>query len=223
MVFSEYKKQRILFHYLRGKHKAPTIAKLLRSEGFSASRQGVAEFLKRYESRGTIERKPGSGWPSKVTAEVKWIDEERMRLDDETTATQLHALLNSRSYSLSLRTVLRCRTSLGWTFRGSSYCQLIRNANKVKRLEWAKENIGKDFGDVVWTDECSIQLSSHRRFCCRKRGEKPKNKPRYAYSLNCDEHVLVILILYVHFYDHNNIMYICVHAYNTINVLCIKP
>ena len=180
MVFSEYKKLRILVHYHQGKYKAPTITKLLRNEGLSASRQGVAEFLRRYESRGTIKRKPGSGRPSKVTAEIKQIVEEQMRLDDETTATQLHALLNSCGYSLSLRTILRCRTSLGWTFRGSSYYQLIRNVNKVKRLEWAKENIGKDFGDVVWTDECSIQLSSHRRFCCRKKGERPKNKPRYA-------------------------------------------
>ena len=178
MVFSEYKKLRILVHHRQGKHKAPTIAKLLRSEGLRASRQGVADFLKRYESRGTIKRKPGSGRPSKVTAEVKRIVEAQMRLDDETTATQLHALLNSHGYSLSLRTILRCRTSLGWTFRGSSYCQLIRNVNKEKRLEWAKENIGKEFEDVVWTDECSIQLSTHRRFCCRKKGERPKNKPR---------------------------------------------
>ena len=183
MVFSNYNKQRILFHHPQGKHKAPTIAKLLRKEGLSASRQSVAEVLKRYESRGTIKRKPGSGRPSKVTAEVNQIVEEQTRLDDETTATQLHALLKSRGYLLWLRTILRCRTSLGWTFRGSSYCQLIRSANKVKRLEWAKENIGKDFSDVVWTDECSIQLSTHRRLCCRKKGERPKNKPRYAYGL----------------------------------------
>ena len=105
-----------LFHHLRGEHKAPTIAKLLRSEGLSARKQGVAEFLKWYESRGTIKRKPGSRRPSKVTAEVKRTVEEQMRLDDETTATQLHALLNCRGNSLSLRTILRCRTSRGWTF-----------------------------------------------------------------------------------------------------------
>ena len=57
--------RRILFHHLQGKYKAPTIAKLLRKEGLSASRQSVAEVLKRYESRGTIKRKPGSGRPSR--------------------------------------------------------------------------------------------------------------------------------------------------------------
>ena len=40
-----------------------------------------------------------------------------MREDDETTACQLHALLNSKGYSLSLRTILQSRSLLGWTFR----------------------------------------------------------------------------------------------------------
>ena len=129
-----------------------------------------------------------------MTAEIKRIVEEQMRLDDETTATQLHVLLNSRGYSLSLRTILRCRTSLGWTFRGSSYCQLIWNVNKVKRLEWAKENIGKDFGNVVWTDECSIQLSSHRWFCCQKKVKGQRTNQGMLYGLfSSDVHVPVSL------------------------------
>ena len=103
-----------------------------------------------------------------------------MRLDDETTAYQLHTLLKRHGICISLCTILHCRTSLGWTFRGSAYCQLIRHANKEKRLEWMRENIDLDFEDVVWTDECTVQLQSHRRFYCRKRGELPKNKPRYV-------------------------------------------
>ena len=113
-----------------------------------------------------------------------------MQLDDETTAIQLHQLLISRGYNISKRTVLCCRTSLGWTFRGSAYCQLIREANKVKRLDFAQKYIEEatsatGFEDVVWTDECSVQLETHRLFCCRKRGEPPKHKPRYANSIKC--------------------------------------
>ena len=77
----------------------------------------------------TIVRQPGSGRPSLVTEEVKRIVEHQMRLDDETT--ELHALLQGKGFPLLLRTVLRCHSSLGWTFRGSSYCHLIREANKV--------------------------------------------------------------------------------------------
>ena len=101
-----------------------------------------------------------------------------MNRDDETTAVQLYHLLKANGHPLSLRTILRCRTGLGWTFRGSSYCQLIRQPNKLKRLEWAKQHEMDSFHDVVWTDESTFQLETHRRFACRKKGEPPKNKPR---------------------------------------------
>ena len=178
MVYSDYVKQRILYHYLKG-HKAPTIAKLLQEEDLKASRVGIAKFLKHYEDSGAIARKPGSGRPTKVTADIKRIVEEQMQKDDETTAHQLHHLLVSKGYNISLRTILRCRTALGWTFRGSAYCQMIREVNKTKRLQWALENEGLEFDDVVWTDECTVQLESHRRVCCRKIGQRPRNKPRY--------------------------------------------
>ena len=182
MVYSTYKKQRILCLYSLGL-KAPSICEIIRNEGMTTSRVGIHKFLRRFEMYGSIERKTGSGPPSKITAEVKRIVEEKMREDDETTAYQLHLLLTSRAISISLRTVLRCRTSLGWTFRGSAYCQLIRDANKVKRLDWAKEYKDDDFTNVIYTDECTVQLETHRRFCCRKKGETPKPKPRPKHPL----------------------------------------
>ena len=74
------------------------------------------------------------------------------------------------------------RSILGWTFRGSKYCQLIRDQNKQKRLQWAKqylpEAIPFGFLDVIWTNECSVQLESHRRHSYRKKGEHAVLKPR---------------------------------------------
>lgn len=136
------------------------------------------------KATGSIARRAGSGRPTKLTDEVKGIVEEAMRKDDETTAVQLHALLASKGHTLSLTYILRCRKSLGWTFRGSAYCQMLREQNKAKRLEWATQYLTEGqtgFLDVFFTDETSVQLESHRRFCCRKRGERPKNKPRYRH------------------------------------------
>ena len=108
-----------------------------------------------------------------------------MMEDDETTASQLHKYLIDNGILISLSTILRCRTSLGWTFRGSAYCQLIRAVNKLKCLEWARQYLheaNSGFEDVVWTDESSIQVDTHKRFCYRKVGCAPKSKPRYIYS-----------------------------------------
>ena len=178
MVFSEYIKLRILYHANKG-YKPYTIAKLLKEEeGITVSRFGVAKFLKVYHETGTTARRSGSGRLSKVTAHVKQLVEEQMNEDDETTATQLHRMLVENGIDISLSTILRCHTSLGWTFRGSAYCQLIRENNKVKRLEWAQCNKDDNFEDVIWTDECTVQLENHRRFCCRKVGQAPNPKPR---------------------------------------------
>jgi hypothetical protein len=80
--------------------------------------------------------------------------------------------------SISTTTALKGRKLLGWTRRGTPYCQLIRAPNCAKRLEWAQLNLGRTFDDVIWTDETSVQMESHRRFHCYKKGQKPRYKPR---------------------------------------------
>ena len=178
MVYSDYKKERIIYLCNQG-FKPPTIQKLIAQEGMHATREGIHKFLVKFNETGCLVRRPGSGRPSKMRLEIKNLVEQQMRLDDETTAYQLHKLLVSSGSELSLQTILRCRASLGWTFRGSSYCQLIREPNKLKRLEWAKEHQQDEFDNVIYSDEFTVQLETHRGFCCHKRGEAPRPKPRY--------------------------------------------
>ena len=74
--------------------------------------------------------------------------------------------------STTIVSLLRSCSKLGWAFRGNAYYQLIREANKVKRLEWAQKHLQtalrNEFTDMVWTDECIVMLECHRWFCCRK-------------------------------------------------------
>ena len=154
-----------------------------RKEGIKASVVGVWKFLQHYKDSGTIERQAGSGRPTRATAEIKTAIESQLEKDDETTAFQLRTLLLSEGHTLSLSTIQRARSHLGWTFRGSAYCQLIWEQNKEKRLQWARDNVDSalsdGFTDVVWTDEASVQLESHRRHSFRKSGCLPKPKPKY--------------------------------------------
>lgn len=136
MVLTEYQKQRMLHYYSLG-YRAPTMATLLKKQQVKANRKGVHKFIRRYRQTGSIARHPGSGPKSNNTCEIMQVVEQQMRLDDETTAMQLHRLLEEKRYSMLLRTVLRCRTPLGWTFHSSAYCQVICQANKEKRLQWA--------------------------------------------------------------------------------------
>ena len=83
MVYSTYKKKRILYLRFKGL-KAPTIAKILvEEEGLGVTRQGVQSFLKRYRETGTIGRWPGTGRPSVISEDVKEIVEAQMQASFE--------------------------------------------------------------------------------------------------------------------------------------------
>ena len=175
MVLSIYEKQRI--HYYNRKGLLPSqIVSALKVNDIHTTRQTVARFLRRFQQTQTIAQKEGSGRPSKITPEVRYIVDQAMKNDDETTATQLHKLLTAQGISITFSTIIRCRSMLGWTFRGSKYCQLIRRQNKIKRFIRACANfieaIHNGFSDVIWTDETTVQLESHRRHSFRKKGNQ---------------------------------------------------
>ena len=85
----------------------------------------------KYKITGTIVRTPGSGRPSKITAEVKALVERQMRHDDGTTAAQFHVLLVRSGFAMEQ--YYGAEHIWAGLFR-SSYCQLIRHENKQKRL-----------------------------------------------------------------------------------------
>ena len=100
-----------------------------------------------------------------------------MRSDGETTAARLHNILTRHGVQLSLHSILRSREQLGWIFQGYVYCQLIQDAIKLKRLDWAKTHVSDKFEDVIWSDEASVQLETLRKHCYRKQEECPTPKP----------------------------------------------
>ena len=76
---------------------------------------------------------------------MKKVVEEQMQLDDETTTRQLHQLLVSKGFNISLRMVLCVIHHWGGLFADQLIVSLIREFNKAKQLQWA---IGLDFDDM---------------------------------------------------------------------------
>lgn len=84
--------------------------------------------------------------------------------NDELTTRQVRGLLVQEfpELSVSLSTVKRARYVLGWVATKPKYCQLIRDA---KRLAWCQKMMeeGEEFNDVIFTDESSVMLETHRK------------------------------------------------------------
>ena len=172
-----YTKRRAVFYAAKGLN-ATAISKALLKEELTYSPKSASLLLRRLGRGESIFRKPSTGQPSKATQQMKYIIEEQMQKDDETTAAELDCVLQREGIELSRSTILRCRRKLGWTYRGAAYCQLIREPNKLKRVSWCMENQHNGFSNVIWSDETTVQLENHRRFSHRKRGEKPRPKPK---------------------------------------------
>ena len=84
--------------------------------------------------------------------------EESLRADDELTARKLREKLTRVFLNLSnvaISTIKHYRKKLGWVCTRPHYCQLVREANKEKRIEWCQAQINdqEKFEDVIFTDE----------------------------------------------------------------------
>ena len=57
--------------------------------------------------------------------------------------------------------------------------------NQKKRLIWSKEQVkaNEQFSNVVFSDECTVQLENHSRLCFRKKNEKRKLKQRAKHPI----------------------------------------
>ena len=72
MVYTAYKKQRMLHFYSKGTNNSDV------SENLACSDDVIAMFIKVFENMGSICRQPGSDRPSKVTHGVKNLVEQQM-------------------------------------------------------------------------------------------------------------------------------------------------
>ena len=65
------------------------ITRCLAEELNVTTKIGVCKFIRRYEEKGMISRRPGNGKASKFTADAKKIIGEQMEKDDETPGVEL--------------------------------------------------------------------------------------------------------------------------------------
>ena len=98
---------------------------------------------------------PRSGRPSKLSMGAKAFIDEEMRNNEEMTSGQIQRKLEKRGIAVSSSTVRRSRKKLGWTLQRTAYCQLTRDSNKVKRLEFARRVLesGDTFHNINFSDE----------------------------------------------------------------------
>lgn len=165
----------------KGKSIKETRAELSTKYNFQISAKSISKFLKRYKERNSLENAHKSGRPTEsVTSEIKEFIDKSYKDNDELSSPKLQKMLQEKfGVSFSRSKVKRLRRAIGWTITRNRYCQLIREANHAKRLEWCLKCLetGETFDNVVFTDESSIEMESHGPLTFRKEGQQGRLRP----------------------------------------------
>lgn len=154
----------------------------LGEEDVTVTRQTLYRLIQKFKSTGGISDLPRRKRPRKLTSEMLEIIDSALKQNDELTSEQLRCHLQERFPLLrvSLPTIKRARKEKGWVCTRPHYCQIVRDLNKRKRFLWCHhlKNTNEKYENVVFTDECTVQLECHSRLCFRKQRQPRVLKPR---------------------------------------------
>ena len=105
------------------------------------------------------------------------------------TAPELTRRVNDRFRTqFSEVKIKRLRQKLGWVCTKTKYCQLMREPNQVKRLEFSRKRLeeNEQFNGVIFTDECSVMLENHSKITFHREWEQPKlkGKPKHPHEVH---------------------------------------
>ena len=164
------------------------IVSALRLEGITTCRQTVWRLEKHIGEHGTIQPLLKSGRPMKLTAVVLEKIDAAMTCDDETTAKELVTTLQDAGTSVVLINRSEGSSPTWLDIAGNG---ILSTSSRSKSGEETLVGSGTPwcelyevivetvyYHDVIWTDETLVQMKTHRRFCCRKTGQKPHYKPK---------------------------------------------
>ena len=149
--------------------------RILAEDDVKVSCWSIIKFLKRYQARKSLENAPQSGHPAaEVSVEMMNFLDAEMERNDEMTAPELMRRINDRLQTLLTQVKIKhLRQKLGWVCTKTKYCQLIREPNPVKRLEFSQKCLqeNEQFDDVTFTDECSVMLENHSKISFHREWE----------------------------------------------------
>ena len=174
-------RKRVIIWWRRG-YSVKDIKRKLKEEDVCMTSRSLQGLLKKFQGYHTIKDLPRRKRSKKLSEEMIALLDDMLKDDDEMTARHIRCKLTEKfgDFQVSLSTVKRARRAKGWVCTRPHYCQLIREVNKLKRKEWCQKQIDKNekFKNVLFTDECTVQLDHHGRLCFRKEKEPRVLKPR---------------------------------------------
>lgn len=171
------------------KRKPADIWRGLQREAVAISLNTVHNIIRRFHERGNISDAPRRAKPLKLRPEhLRRIDELTVRDREMTSVAVQKVLLNETGVLFGTSTIRKARRKLDWKCQRSRFAQCIRRKNQLLRVVHARKVCSdkETYNNVVFTDECTVEMDNHSRIYFRRKGEKPvlKGRPKHPYKLH---------------------------------------
>lgn len=139
MVKLSIEERNFVVHRRHEGHGYRTIVGMLKARGISVCKTTIMKLCKKFEVAGVVTDK------KRVRACIFGSDDHRAFIDrcmtdhpDMTARVLSNRVFEVFNLRISESRVNAVRRECGWLQYGTRYCQMIRNENKVKRLEWCQ-------------------------------------------------------------------------------------
>lgn len=163
------------------------------TSGCHVSHTAIHYWCKAYEQKGSpyvfTQIRPGHATGRVVQDEHLGLIERAMQDNPETSSADLQQSIRDQTgTNVSSSTLRRHRANLGWTYKRTRYCQLIRDVNKQKRLEWCRQQLANNetFDNVLFSDEASFEIQRSATKMYYKKGQRTvlRPKPKHPVKVN---------------------------------------
>lgn len=163
---TEYDRIRIV-RVMERTFNATAAKNALAKEGICVDRKTVQNTWERYQDNNSVEYIKPPGRPNLYRKIREYID-VKMTENNESTAGELSAMIyRDMDLLVPARTIARIRRKIGWRHVSVKYAQMVREANRLPRVKFSEDIVNghRRFDNVIFSDECTVQLESNRRRC----------------------------------------------------------
>ena len=166
------------------------IVRQIAEDDITVTRKAIYDLCKKWEKHKTVANLPPPPKPRKgVTKEILDFIDRKMETNDELSAKSLKEMLAAEfEEDFSLSKIKDLRKKLGWVADKTRYCQMVREVNKIKRKEFAQSCLAAkdDFDNVIWSDECNVQLDWNGVLTFHRWWEPcpQKGKPKHPFKVS---------------------------------------
>jgi transposase len=165
----EAQRKTVLHYWLNGTRSPIEIHKKTR-----IPLRTIENNLKKIKKTGTVEHKRGNGRPSKVTQAIAVTVGQAIRRNTAVSTRQIAVKVQkTQGVKVSHQTIWRNLKKKGYRRSLPLATPMLTERHIEARKEWAKEHMGDNWRNTIFTDETAFDLFRNKVRRWHKDGQKP--------------------------------------------------